>query len=123
PAQVKAAFRSFDLVLSTANGTSLDLASWLSMVAFQGVWCTVGLPDTPLQISAFSLTAGLIKVTGSSIGGIDDIKEMLSFCAEKGVRPIIEKLPMAQANEGIKRMREGAVRYRVVLENSAPGVI
>ncbi|KAG4227239.1 hypothetical protein PC116_g24363, partial [Phytophthora cactorum] len=36
---------------------------------------------------------------------------------KKNVRPVIQKLPMSQVNEGIQMVRNGTVRYRVVLEN------
>lgn len=109
--------KSFDLVLSTANGTGQDWNSWLSTVAVRGIFCTVGLPEEPLQIAAFSLMASQIYVTASGIGSIVEIEQMLAFSARWGIRPIIERLPMAQANEGIQRVRDGSVRFRVVLEN------
>ncbi|KAJ0410909.1 hypothetical protein ATCC90586_004430 [Pythium insidiosum] len=37
--------------------------------------------------------------------------------SDKNVRPVIQKLPMKQANEGIQMVHQGKVRYRVVLEN------
>jgi hypothetical protein len=43
------------LVLSTANGSKMGLPSWLSIIKFDGIYCTVGLPEEPLQIAAFSL--------------------------------------------------------------------
>ncbi|KAF1317281.1 hypothetical protein FI667_g14879, partial [Globisporangium splendens] len=46
-----------------------------------------------------------------------DIEEMLRVAAEKNVRPIIQKLPMSRANEGIRMVRDGTVRCRVTLEN------
>jgi alcohol dehydrogenase (NADP+) len=54
---------------------------------------------------------------GSNIGSIQDIKDMLEVASKKNVRAVIQKLPMAKVNEGIKMVRDGSVRYRVVLEN------
>jgi len=115
--QLKSAFRKFDYILSTANGTDMDLANWLSMVKLDGTFCTVGIPEEPLKIPAFALLGAQVNATASGIGSIEDIKQMLEFAAKHNVRPIIERLPMEKANEGIKKMRDGTVRFRVVLEN------
>jgi alcohol dehydrogenase (NADP+) len=114
---LKDAFRTFDFVLSTANGSAMDLNGWLSTVKLQGVFCTVGLPEEPLSVQAFSMLGAQISITASGIGSIKEIEQMLEFSAKHNVRPIIQKLPMAQANEGIKKVRDGSVRFRVVLEN------
>jgi D-arabinose 1-dehydrogenase-like Zn-dependent alcohol dehydrogenase len=119
PAQLAAAFRSFDFVLSTANGSSMDLANWLSIVNLAGTFCTVGLPEEPLSIPAFAMMGAQIKVTASGIGSRKEIEEMLAFSAEHNVRPIIQTMPMAEANAGIQKVRDGSVRFRVVLENPA----
>jgi alcohol dehydrogenase (NADP+) len=57
------------------------------------------------------------KILGSAIGSIDDIKDMLKLASEKNVRPVIQKLPMSEVNKGLDMVRDGSVRYRVVLEN------
>lgn len=116
---LKAAFRSFDLVLCTANGKGQDYAAWLSTIKLAGTFCTVGLPEEPMQIHAFSLLGAQINFTASGIGSIEEIQQMLAFSDKHNVRPIIEKLPMDKANEGIKKVRDGSVRFRVVLENPA----
>jgi alcohol dehydrogenase (NADP+) len=116
-AALKAAFRTFDFVLSTANGSKMDLGNWLSTVKLAGTFCTVGLPEEPLQVHAFSLMGAQINLTASGIGSRKEIEQMLEFSAKHNVRPIIEKLPMEKANDGIKKVRDGSVRFRVVLEN------
>ncbi|KAJ0406715.1 hypothetical protein P43SY_004540 [Pythium insidiosum] len=72
---------------------------------------------TAIKFSPFSLIGGNISFVGSLIGGIKDTKDMLALAAEKNVRPVIQKLPMKQANEGIQMVHQGKARYRVVLEN------
>jgi len=115
--QLKAAAASFDFLLCTANGKDQDYATWLQLLKFRGTYCMVGAPEVPMPIPVFPLLMGEIKVTGSVIGSIGEIKDMLAFADKHNVRPIIERLPMSKANEGIKKLREGQVRYRVVLEN------
>jgi len=55
-------------------------------------------------------------VTGSSIGSTKEIKEMLEFASKNDVRPWIELLPMSKVNEGIKKVQDNDVKFRVVLE-------
>jgi uncharacterized zinc-type alcohol dehydrogenase-like protein len=42
---------------------------------------------------------------------------MLAFSARHGVAPQIQRMPMAEANAALTRLRQNQVRYRVVLEN------
>jgi uncharacterized zinc-type alcohol dehydrogenase-like protein len=42
---------------------------------------------------------------------------MLAFAEERGIRPMVEVMPMSQVNEAIKRLRDGKAHYRIVLVN------
>ncbi|KAG1692042.1 hypothetical protein DVH05_025851 [Phytophthora capsici] len=66
------------------------------------------------SFNAFSVVGKGVKFVGSNIGSI---KDMLEVASKKDVRPAIQKLPMSKVNEGIKMVRDGTMRYRVVLEN------
>jgi alcohol dehydrogenase (NADP+) len=114
---VKAAFRSFDFVLCTADGSSLAIAEWLTTIKFAGTFCMVGVPNEPISFHVWSLLAAQVKLDTSGIGSRKEIGEMLEFAAAHDVRPIIERMPMAEANAGLKKVRDGSVRFRVVLEN------
>ncbi|TMW61715.1 hypothetical protein Poli38472_010778 [Pythium oligandrum] len=117
PEDAARAQRSVDVLLVTADAKGQPYDTYLGTIAIGGKLLMVGAPDDKMAFSAFSLCAGGISVVGSLIGGIKDTEEMLKLAAEKNVRPIIQKLPMSKANEGIKMVDEGRVRYRVVLEN------
>ena len=41
---------------------------------------------------------------------------MLQFAADHDVRPMIEILPMSAVNEGIRKVKDNDVKFRVVLE-------
>ncbi|KAF1783072.1 NAD(P)-binding domain [Phytophthora cactorum] len=69
------------------------------------------------SFNAFHVVAKGAKFVGSNIGSIQNIKEMLEVASKMNVRPVIQKLPMNRVNEGLQMMRNGSVRYRVVLEN------
>lgn len=55
-------------------------------------------------------------VCGSDIGGRKDMNEMLNFCAEKGVKPMVELMKMSEINKALDHLKNGKPRYRVVVE-------
>jgi alcohol dehydrogenase (NADP+) len=115
--QAKAAAGSVDKLLLTADANGMPYDLFLSFLAFRGTLIMVGLPNDKVNFHAFSVVAKGAKFTGSAIGSIADIKDMLKLASEKNVRPVIQKLPMSEVNKGIEMVRNGSVRYRVVLEN------
>ncbi|MFE2943210.1 zinc-binding dehydrogenase [Streptomyces sp. NPDC059255] len=57
-----------------------------------------------------------LKVVGSTMGSRDELEDLLSFCALKGVRPVIDEvLPLDRAREGFEKMAAGELFGKVVL--------
>ncbi|NIY68261.1 NADPH:quinone oxidoreductase or alcohol dehydrogenase [Streptomyces malaysiensis] len=57
-----------------------------------------------------------LKVVGSTMGGKDELEDLLSFCAARGVRPVIDSvLPLDRAREGFEKMAGGDLFGKVVL--------
>jgi NADPH:quinone reductase-like Zn-dependent oxidoreductase len=57
-----------------------------------------------------------LKVVGSTMGSRDELASLLSFCAAKGIRPVIDStLPLDRAREGFTKMAEGDLFGKVVL--------
>ncbi|RLN78588.1 hypothetical protein BBJ28_00001948 [Nothophytophthora sp. Chile5] len=106
-----------DFLVLTADANNLPYDLYLSLVRKRGTFIMVGVPNDQVKISPFFLVPRAVRVRGSAIGSIQDIKDMLALAAKENVRPIIQKLPMDKVNEGLDMVREGRVRYRVVLEN------
>ncbi|TYZ68187.1 hypothetical protein PybrP1_001634 [[Pythium] brassicae (nom. inval.)] len=90
---------------------------FLSFLAIRGTCVIVGQPNDAIKFRAYSLVGSGQKLAGSKIGSIADIKDMLALAAERNVRPVIQKLPMSRVNDGLAMVRDGSVRYRIVLEN------
>jgi len=61
-------------------------------------------------------SVGLKTIIGSVIGGMKEVQEMLDFCGEMGVTPIIETIPIDYVNEAYKRLQNNDVRYRFVID-------
>jgi alcohol dehydrogenase (NADP+) len=115
--QANAAAGSVDVLLICANADNMPYTLFLSFLAVRGSCIMVGLPNDDIKFNAFGVVGKGAKFVGSNIGSIQDIKDMLEVASKKNVHAVIQKLPMSKANEGIKMVRDGSVRYRVVLEN------
>ncbi|EAA61945.1 hypothetical protein AN9112.2 [Aspergillus nidulans FGSC A4] len=112
--------RSLDIIICTVSGENMPLSGYLRLLKRNGVFVQVGAPEEPLPpLRAFSLIQKGVKVTGSSIGSPEDIRQMLNLAAEKGVRPWVQTRPMEEVNLALQEMHEGKARYRFVLENGA----
>jgi uncharacterized zinc-type alcohol dehydrogenase-like protein len=118
PKEILSRSGTLDLLLSTVHAR-VDWVSYVQTLKPNGVLCLVGAPPGLIQIPATLLVTAQRAVVGSDIANRATIVEMLQFAARHGIRPQIETAPMAQANEGIARLRANQVRYRMVLENGA----
>lgn len=57
-----------------------------------------------------------LKIIGSTMGSKEELASLLSFCAAKGVRPVIDStLPLDRAREGFEKMADGGLFGKVVL--------
>jgi len=105
-----------DIMIITANGKDMPWDKYVTLCKLDAPFCLVGLPEEDVRIHPFVLTGHRPHVTGSSIGSTVEIKEMLEFASKHDVRPWIELMPMSQVNEGIRKVNENDVKFRVVLE-------
>uniref|UniRef100_H3GAV7 Enoyl reductase (ER) domain-containing protein n=1 Tax=Phytophthora ramorum TaxID=164328 RepID=H3GAV7_PHYRM len=117
PEHQKKAAGSVDFLLLTADAKDMPYDLYLSLVRKRGTLIMVGIPNDGVKFSPFLIVPRAVRIRGSCIGSIQDIKDMLELAAKANVRPIIQKLPMAKVNDGLNMVRDGSVRYRVVLEN------
>jgi len=104
-----------DLLLVTTHAT-LDWTTWMSVLDLEGTLCLVGIPGAPLTVSVDPLLDEQKRITGSVIGSTKTMRRMLSFAAEHGIAPIVERMPMSSANDAIARVREGRARMRIILD-------
>ena len=105
---------TLDFIISTVNA-DLDWPAYINLLRPNGTLCFVGVPPSPLTISAFPLIAGQRAIAGSVIGGRAAIREMLDFAARHGITAQTEEMPLARANEALDRVRRNQARYRMVL--------
>lgn len=103
---------AFDLALCTTHG-SFDWEEVMDTLVKRGRLVLVGFPD--MSLDPTDLVAHELSITGSFIGNRATVRQMLSFAAAHQIAPRIERLPMAQVNEAIARLKANQVRYRLVL--------
>jgi len=80
-----------------------------------GTLMVVGAPLDPMEIPPLQLILGKRRIQGWSAGIPTDSEDTLRFAEMTGVRPMIEKYPLAKAAEGYDRMMSGKAEFRVVL--------
>lgn len=117
PQQMKALASSLDYIIDTVSAKH-DISPYLELLKVDGVMALVGLPSEPLSISASSLVFGRKCLGGSLIGGIEETQQMLCFCAEHNVLPLIETIPFSYVNQAMERIVKQDVKYRFVLDLS-----
>jgi uncharacterized zinc-type alcohol dehydrogenase-like protein len=106
---------TFDFILDCVSAAH-DITPYLSLLKRGGTLCTVGLPPTPLAVSAFSLVQGRKSFAGSNIGGIRETQEMLDFCSEHNIVSDIEMTSFGKIEEAWERVIKSDVKYRFVLD-------
>ena len=67
------------------------------------------------MVNAITLIGKRASVQGWPSGTSKDSEDTLRFSAMMGVRPMIERFPLAQAREAYQQMMSGKARFRAVL--------
>ena len=106
---------SLDLVISTVP-VSMDIDAYLGLLARDGTFVNLGVPEEPLSISAFSLLRNRRSIAGTLSGGLAETQAMMEFCARHGVRAEVELIHADRIDEAYERLLAGDVRYRFVID-------
>jgi alcohol/geraniol dehydrogenase (NADP+) len=116
PGAIKAASQSLDFLLVTAT-VDLDWRPFIQMLRKNGTICFVTGEDTQVTVPVSLLLGRQISVTGSIIGGIATMQEMLQFSDAHGIGAKVEVMPMREVNAALTKVRRNQARFRMVLEN------
>src|SRR5882762_8207106 len=87
----------------------------VSSLAARGKLIIVGVPQDPIQLSAFPLVFGGRSIYGSLAGTAIETEDALAFSVLENIRPMIETVPLEQAADAYARMMQGKARFRMVL--------
>ncbi|KWZ75748.1 GroES-like protein [Alloscardovia omnicolens] len=118
PGTLEALRDTFDIILCTVSASDLDYTAYLNTLKPYGVFVDVGLPEEPASINLSALVHGNRVMAGSMIGGIDETQEMLDFCAEHGIHPVIEMIGGEDITEAYNKVTASQVRYRYVIDTA-----
>jgi uncharacterized zinc-type alcohol dehydrogenase-like protein len=114
---LKPLVKSFDLILNTVSA-ELDINDYLNLLKLDGTLVVIGLPGTPYAVHAGTLLNGRRSLSGSMIGGIPEMQEMLDFCAKHQIVSDVEVIKADYINEAYKRTVASDVKYRFVIDAS-----
>jgi uncharacterized zinc-type alcohol dehydrogenase-like protein len=118
PDAVRAAARSFELILSTIPVTH-DLNPYLRLLRRDGAYVILGAIEPLRDPLQGGLLAGRrLTVTGSMIGGIPETQEVLDFCAEHGIASDIALIGVDGINAAYDELAAGDPGYRYVIDMS-----
>lgn len=65
---------------------------------------------------SFCFLIGRKVITGSFIGSMKELEEMLEFCKDKKLSSMIEIVKMDYINQAFERLEKNDVRYRFVVD-------
>jgi len=102
------------VVLATAPN-SKAMTALVDGLGPRGKMVVVGADIGPIEVSPVQLIRGSKSVQGWASGIPADSEDTLRFAELTGVRPMIEKFPLARVNEAYARMMSGNAQFRVVL--------
>ncbi|MDA8295708.1 MAG: NAD(P)-dependent alcohol dehydrogenase [Actinomycetota bacterium] len=108
---------SQDLIVSTLSA-HVELEPYLGLLALDGAYVNVGLPEVPVLVDTTSLGRSRVAVSGSMIGGIRETQEMLDFCGAHGIGAEVEVIGAGDIDKAYDRVVASDVRYRFVIDAS-----
>jgi propanol-preferring alcohol dehydrogenase len=88
----------------------------VAMTRKRGTCVLVGLPPGDFPLPLFDVVANCITIRGSFVGNREDMAEALAFAAQGRVKADIELQPLASINDVFRRLKEGKVAGRIVLD-------
>src|SRR5262249_3927665 len=102
-------------VILTTAPSGKAMSALIGGLAVNGTLRVVGASEDPIEVLSSQLLFGRSRIQGWLAGSPTDSEDTLRFAAMTGVRPMIEKYPLAKAAEGYARMMSGKAEFRVVL--------
>jgi len=108
---------SFDLILNTVSA-EINLDPYLQLLKLDGTLVMIGLSGKPYPIQAGTLLGARRSLSGSLIGGVPELQEMLNFCGEKNIVSDVEVIKADYINEAYERTIASDVKYRFVIDAS-----
>ena len=94
-----------------------SIGPMLEALTLDGTLMVLGVPEASLEIVPRLLLSGR-SVKGSSGGTSMEAEQMMCFCADHDVRPIVEVVGLGDVPHAYERMQRGEARFRYVIDPS-----
>ncbi|MCX5418567.1 alcohol dehydrogenase catalytic domain-containing protein [Streptomyces sp. NBC_00078] len=104
------------VVLATASNSAAITATVEGMSP-RGELVVIGADAQPLGINPNQLLMSGKIIRGHPSGTAQDVQDTMAFSALQGIRPMVETVPLEQADAAYQRMLSGSARFRMVLTN------
>jgi uncharacterized zinc-type alcohol dehydrogenase-like protein len=114
-AALKSLKTSFDFILSTVPEKH-DINPFVKLLKRDCALVVVGALEPLAPINNQEVAFHRRSVSGSLIGNLTDTQEILDLCAEHGIGPEIEIIPISEINAAFKKVENGDVRFRYVID-------
>ena len=114
-AALKEVKNSLDFILSTVN-VPLDWGAYLAALRPMGRLHQVGVVLEPVALPLLPLLAGEKTFASSPTGSPTAIATMLNFAARHHIQLTVENYRFSEINQAIEKLRQGKVRYRIILQ-------
>jgi propanol-preferring alcohol dehydrogenase len=102
------------IIATAASGSSMS--PLVSGLAPRGRMVVVGAAPDPVSVQTQDLIFGTRSIAGSLTGSSVQNEDNLALSLDRGIRAMIEVLPLAEAPKAYERMMSGQARFRVVLD-------
>ena len=106
---------SFNFMLSTIPEKS-DLTPFVPLLKRNASLVIVGALEKLEPFNNMEIAGHRNSVGGSIIGSVAETQEVLDFCAQHGIGPDIEIIDIKEINDAYKKVEDGDVRFRYVVD-------
>lgn len=106
-----------DVVIETVGAATFDhsLKSAAPMARIVVSGATAGHEP---KVNLRRVFAMQLEILGTSMGTPDELRDLLAFCAQRGVRPVVDAVyPFAEVAQAFERLHSGEVFGKVVLDH------
>ncbi|NNN08189.1 MAG: NAD(P)-dependent alcohol dehydrogenase [Acidimicrobiaceae bacterium] len=107
----------YDIIIN-ATSADIDLNPYLKLLSLDGTLVIVGLSGIPVTINQGLLLAERRSLSGSQIGGMVELQEMMDFCGEHDITSQVEVISADYINQAWERTVASDVKYRFVIDAS-----
>lgn len=103
------------LILSTAPSTG-SVSGLIAGLKARGRLTLIGIDGGTVAVPVAQLVMNSQVISGHLTGSPRDTEDAMQFAHANGVRPMIERMPLVEANQAVERIKAGKPRFRIVFD-------